>query len=278
MIDICTVVFRDEIPTLKVQAASLERHCSGIGIRNIYVVLNDDETLAAEIDPIWWGSLAPYVLVVPRTTFSTPWAENGWLSQQLFKILTASISYNTWTMVLDAKTMFVREFKLEDLGTPDGRLTVGELPVYDVFKPAKDIVDKLFGMDMQRQIGPGGVPFFFHNDTVRYMIAEVTERTQQSFPEWFQRQGMLTEFMLYSAFVQHKFGGLNTTEQNALGGVVNVCHTEVADFDCKLEQMKEPFTLTVSVHRRAWQELTTDQKTAYRLLLIDRGIIPAYSL
>jgi hypothetical protein len=278
MIDICTVVFRDEIPTLKVQAASLERHCSEIGIRNIYVVLNDEETLAAEIDPIWWGSLAPYVLVVPRTTFSTPWADNGWLSQQLFKILTASLSYNKWTMVLDAKTMFVRDLVLEDLGTPDGRLTVGELPIYDVFKPAKDIVDQLFGMDMQRQIGPGGVPFFFHNDTVRYMIAEVTERTQQSFPEWFQRQGMLTEFMLYSAYVQHKFGGLNVTEQNALGGVVNVCHTEVANFDRKLEQMKDPTTLTVSVHRNAWRELTADQKTAYRLLLIDRGIIPAYLL
>ena len=278
MIDICTVVFRDEIPTLKVQAASLERHCSNIGIRNIYVVLNDEETLAAKIDPIWWGSLAPYVLVVPRTTFSTPWADNGWLSQQLFKILTASLSYNKWTMVLDAKTMFVRDLVLEDLGTPDGRLAVGELPIYDVFKPAKDIVDKLFGMDMQRQIGPGGVPFFFHNDTVRYMIAEVTERTQQSFPEWFQQQGMLTEFMLYSAYVQHKFGGLNVTEQNALGGVVNVCHTEVANFDRKLEQMRDPTTLTVSVHRNAWRELTADQKTAYRLLLIDRGIIPAYAL
>jgi hypothetical protein len=198
MIDICTVVFRDEIPTLKVQAASLALYCADIGIRNIYVVLNDDETLAGEIEPAWWGNLAPYVLIVPRTTFSTAWANNGWLSQQLFKILTASISYNTWTMILDAKTVFVRKLRLEDMGTPDGQLTVGTLPVYDVFRPAKDIVDQLFGIDMQQQLGPGGVPFFFHNDTVRYMIAEVTERTQQSFPEWFQRQGMLTEFMLYS--------------------------------------------------------------------------------
>lgn len=278
MIDICTVVFRDEIPTLKVQAASLERYCSKIGIRNIYVVLNDEESLATEIDPNWWGDLASYVLVVPRTTFSTPWAENGWLSQQLFKILTASISYNKWTMVLDAKTMFVRELRLEDLGTPDGKLTVGTLPIYDVFQPAKQIVDKLFGIDMQSQIGPGGVPFFFHNDTVRYMIAEVTERTQQSFPEWFQRQGMLTEFMLYSGYVQHKFGSLNLTEQNALGQVVNVCHSEVASFDRKLAEMQDPATLTVSVHRNAWRELTVDQKTAYQTLLIDCGIIPACSL
>jgi hypothetical protein len=278
MIDICTVVFRDEIPTLKVQAASLEQYCSKIGIRNIYVVLNDDEALAAEIDPAWWGSLAQYVLVVPRTTFSTAWVENGWLSQQLFKILTASISYNKWTMVLDAKTMFVRELNLEDLGTPDGRLTVGTLPIYDVFKPAKDIVDQLFGIDMQTQIGPGGVPFFFHNDTVRYMIAEVTERTQQSFPEWFQRQGMLTEFMLYSGYVQHKFGTQNLTEQNALGNVINICHSEVDQFDSKLASMQNPHTLTVSVHRNAWRELTAEQKNAYRMFLIDRNIIPAHSL
>ena len=80
MIDICTVVFEQELPILKIQAQSIHNHCRNIGIRNIYVVLNDYETLAEKIDPAWWGDLASSVLVVPRTTFSSTWVENGWVN------------------------------------------------------------------------------------------------------------------------------------------------------------------------------------------------------
>jgi hypothetical protein len=32
------------------------------------------------------------------------------------------------------------------------------------------------------------------------------------------------------------------------------------------------------VHRRAWEQLTPDQKNNYRMLLIDRSIFGSYSL
>jgi hypothetical protein len=280
MIDICTVVFEQELDILRLQAASIEKYCSQIGIRNIYILLNDVDTVAQKIDPAWWGEMAPHVLVIPRTTFSAPWIENGWVTQQLYKLLTASLSYNTYTMVLDAKTIFVRELDTHALITSNGQLTVGQLPVYSVFKPAKDIVDQLFDIDLQTQVGPGGVPFFFNNDLVRCMIAEVTLKTQQSFAEWFQKQGTLTEFMLYSAYIQYKFGSFDPliTTENTLGQVVNLCHTEVARFDSKLTEMKQPNTLTVSIHRNAWGELDQEQRNQYRMLLIDRGITPAYKL
>ena len=108
MIDICTVVFEEEIPILRVQAESVGMFCQNIGVRNIYVVLNDVETLSEKIDPAWWGPLASHVLVVPRTAFSTQWVDDGWLSQQVWKLLTAAISYNHFTMVLDAKTILTK--------------------------------------------------------------------------------------------------------------------------------------------------------------------------
>jgi hypothetical protein len=58
MIDIVTVVFEQEIPVLRAQAQSIALNCQRIGIRNIYVVLNDSETIASQIDPAWWGPLA----------------------------------------------------------------------------------------------------------------------------------------------------------------------------------------------------------------------------
>ena len=115
MIDICTVVFRDELAALRLQAQSLQIFANDIGIRNIYVVTNDEDWLINDIDPEWWGDLKQHVLVIPRTTFSAQWVEDGWLSQQLWKMLVASISYNTWTMALDAKTILTRPLSLDRL-------------------------------------------------------------------------------------------------------------------------------------------------------------------
>lgn len=280
MIDICTVVFEEEIPILKLQAQSIWQYCRNIGVRNIYVVLNDAETLAEKIDPAWWGDMASNVLVVPRTAFSTSYVENGWVSQQILKLLTASMSYNQFTMVLDAKTIFVRPMTLTDVLNDQGQLKVGQMDVFDVFRPAKDIVDNLLNIDLVKQAGPGGVPFFFHNDTVRFMISDISLLTRVSFPTWFQQQGRLTEFMLYSGYCQYKYGSLDVFYQsnNDFGRVVNVCHSEVDVFEQKLQSMNDPKTMTVSVHRKAWQQLSQQQRTGYRMFLIDKGIISAWEL
>lgn len=275
MIDIVTVVFEPELAQLRLQARSIDLYCRGIGVRNIYVVINDVETLASRIDPTWWGVFAPQVLIVPRTVFSTEFSSNGWLSQQALKILTASISHNTWSMVLDAKTVLVQELVLAQLVDSQGRMQVGHLPVYPVFEPARQIVNEFYGIDLDHQLGPGGVPFFFHNDTVRLMIAEAAFRAQQSFPQWFQAQGQLTEFVLYSGFLKHRFGNFDAfySPDNAVFPC-NVCHSEVERFDAKLAEMSRPLTSTVSIHRNAWSQLTSEQQQQYQDFLVSRGIMP----
>lgn len=279
MIDIVTVVFQQEIPILKVQAESIARYCKNIGIRNIYVVINDDEETLHKIDAGWWGDMANHVLVIPRSAFSTQFVDNGWVSQQALKLLAAAMSYNIWSMVLDAKTVFVRELRLEDLLDEQGRARVGTLPVFPVFEPTRLIVNELYNIDMQHQLGPGGVPFFFQNDAVRLMIAETTFLVKKSFPVWFQARGRITEFMLYSGYLQSRFGGYDTfySPQRAFE-VVNISHGEVDQFDIKLQQMYHHQTLTASIHRDAWSQLSDDQKQQYQFRLIEAGLIGANSL
>jgi hypothetical protein len=280
MIDIITVVFEPEIPVLRAQAQSIALNCQDIGIRNIYVVLNDLEPVTAQIDPGWWGPLANNVLVIPRSAFSTPFVANGWVSQQVLKLLTAAISYNTYSMILDAKTIFVRRLDPDTIVNTAGRICTGIQPLYPVFAPAKKIVDELFEMDLQSQVGPGGVPCIVHNDTVRMMIAEVTLRTRTPFPIWFQSQGMLTEFVLYSAFVQHLCGdiGVLYDQHSSIGSIVNVSHDETDAWPIKFNQMCKKETITVSVHRGAWEQLTAQQRQEYRDLLMQRGIEAARDL
>ena len=279
MIDLVTVVFKDEIPILKLQAASVARYCQNIGIRNIYVVVNDDDDTIHKIDATWWGDLANHVLVIPRSAFSTEFVEHGWVSQQALKLLTSAMSYNTWSMILDAKTIFVREVTLTELIDPQGRACVGRMATFPVFEPARLIVNDLFKINMTQQLGPGGVPFMLQNDTVRLMIGEISFLTGRSFPRWFQGNGKLTEFMLYSGYVQHKFGDFDMFYSDQLNfQPVNVCHSEVESWDRKLTEMKQPRTLTVSVHRTAWKQLSNEQQQQYQNFLIDRGIIGAWQL
>jgi hypothetical protein len=280
MIDIITVVFEPEIPALRAQAQSLALYGQKLGIRNIYVVLNDVETIASQIDPAWWGPMANSVLVIPRTAFSTPFVENGWVSQQVLKLLAASISYNTYSMIMDAKSILVKEIDPANFISESGQIQTGLLDVYPVFEPSRKITNELFGIDLKKQLGPGGVPFIMHNDTVRMMIAEVTMRTQTSFPIWFQTQGMLTEFILYSGFVQFLCGELTVlySDQNKLGTQVNVSHDEVEQWVQKFSQMKQSKTFSVSVHRTAWKNMSPLQRQEYQDLLIQRGIEAAADL
>lgn len=272
MIDICTVVFREELAILKAQAQSVALRCQDLGSLNIYVVVNDSDDVVAEIDSAWWGNLAPKVMVIPRSTFSTTYVDNGWLSQQVLKLLTPALSYNKYTMVLDAKTVFVKDFKLNEI-LQDGRPRVGSMPIYPVFEPSSQITGELFNIRVDRQLGPGGVPFFFHNAAVRAMIANIETQTKQSFPEWFQLQGMLTEFILYSGYVDsiNQWDELYSDQQAVIP--CNVCHSEVAAWERKFAEMQN--ALTVSVHRHAWTQLTPAQQQQYQHFLIDRGVLIA---
>lgn len=277
MIDIITVVFKQELPALQAQAQSVERYCQDIGIRNIYVVVNDDESVVGEIDAGWWGALNNKVLVIPRSAFSADYSDDGWLSQQALKLMTAAISYNTWSMVLDAKTIFVKPLQLSELFDSRERPQVGQLEIYPVFDRSKQIVNDLFNIDLQQQLGPGGVPFIINNQMARGLIAEVEQRTAMRFPEWFQAQGMLTEFILYSGYIQYRgFTDILYNVDNNAIVPANVCHSEVAAFDRKFKDMQN--ALTVSIHRRAWTELTAEQRQQYQHFLIDRGIIAAWKL
>ena len=281
MIDIATVVMREELPMLRLQAESIARHAHGIGVRNIYVVVNDDDAVLREIDPEWWGHMINHVLVIPRTAFSAPWVENGWVSQQVWKILAASMSYNLYTMVLDAKTILTRTIEPAWLFTPDGKLRCGaDFPIYDVFRPSQEIIENLFEIEMPHQAGPGGVPFFFHNDTVRFMIADITFRTLTSFPKWFQDQGRVTDFMLYSGYVQKRYGSLDSiyAERAPEMDPANICHSDPRSFDDIMSDIDRRDVVSLGIHRRRWTELTEQQKQRYRLFLIDRGITSAWDL
>lgn len=281
MIDIITVVFRDELPVLKLQAESISLYCNHMCLHTIYVVINDDTMTENDIDVSWWGKFDDRVKVIHRNHWNISYTENGWLTQQLLKLLAAEKSKSTWSMVLDAKTIIIQPVELDRIFNDDGKLTWGYMPIFSVFEPARQRVSQLFNIDQTQVAGPAGVPFFFHNQTVKDMINEIQQITNQDFGKWFLEQGMITEFILYSGYLQYRDGSLDKIYDNTDNGryyPCNVCHSEVGLFDLKFADMQTSNTLTVSVHRNAWSKLLDTQKNAYRNLLINSGITGAWDL
>jgi hypothetical protein len=265
MIDLITVVFDGELTTLKTQAQSIAVY--GRNIDTIFVVINDDVGTGSNIDRTWWGIWQDRVQVVNRQAFGDQWSDNGWLSQQALKLITATISSNEWSMILDAKTFFVRPmYEFEN------QPAVGQLDIYPVFKPSQDIVNQLFGINLTQQLGPGGVPFIINTHEARDMIKWIEDKTGQDFVQWFQAQGMLTEFMLYSGWIQYRHGAFDKVYNVSKSEIYpcNLCHSEVPSFDRKFKEMQS--TDTVSIHRRAWSQLTSEQQQQYTDFLSSRGI------
>lgn len=265
MIDIVTVVFQDELDILQKQAHSIDLYVKNIG--RIIVVVNQDHDLTRHIDTAWWGNNQHRVEIVPRSSFGTEWSANGWVSQQALKLITAAICDSEWAVILDAKTIFVQSFDLEP-----HRPAVGQLNIYPVFEPSRAIANQLFDIDLQQQLGPGGVPFIINAQQARDMIVWIENHAQQSFASWFQHQGRLTEFILYSAWIQYRTGSLNTIYNVEINNIfpVNLCHNEVDQFEQKLSQMST--ATTVSIHRNAWTQLTNNQQAQYMDFLHRRGI------
>lgn len=272
MIDTITIVFKDELPILQVQAQSIDLYCQDIGIQTIFVVVNDDDIVADQIDINWWGSLSSCVKIISRSFFKYEFAKNGWLSQQVLKILASSLSNNQYSMILDAKTIIVKPTSI-DLLFPGGMIAGGTQPIQKVFRPSAQIVGELFKITVDHNGGCSGVPFIFNNDIVRNMIVEIENRTNELFPKWFQDQGMVTEYILYVGYCKYFYGTLDNVYSNTYPyRVTNLCHSETEIIDSKLNNMAEPNNLTVSIHRRAWGIMTDKQKSTYKQLLISRGI------
>jgi len=280
MLDIITVVFQDELDILQVQAQSMDLYCQDMGLQTIFVIVNDDDHVADQIDTAWWGSLQSRVRIIPRSYFACQFVPNGWVSQQVLKLLASSLSANIWSMVLDAKTLVSDCITANIFVANSDQLTLDIVPVLEVFEPAAKIAGDLFGITVSHVAQPAGVPFIFCNHDVRQMIEEIERLTHDNFAEWFQQQGMLTEFVLYTAFIQYKYQDLKQVYlgRNRTKLCNNICHSELNIFDIKLQQARDHRPLTIGVHRNAWQQLTEQQKQSYRDYLESIGLTTARSL
>jgi hypothetical protein len=267
MIDLITVVFRDEISLLQIQARSIEKYIDEVD--TITVIVNDSADVLELIDTNWWGKYQDRVKVKVRTFEPRV---NGWESQQLCKLLAAADSQSEWSMVLDAKTWFVQTLDYNKLFDSDGRANVGLCGIFLPFLDSQKFVEKYFNISMPMVIGPQGVPFMFHTNTAKELVNSVDD-----FVDFFQTAlrypNLVTEFHLYSGYViaNGKLG--NLYNKTPYYGLVNISQFEIDQFDNLFAQMNNSKILTASIHRGVYQLLTQERLNYWLDFLIAKGLI-----
>jgi hypothetical protein len=277
MLSLITVVHRPEVPYIKLQAKSIQQYFDKDYIQSIHVIVNDDDSVCDLIDKSWYGNLADRVNITPRSIYGYHDRVTGWDSQQLLKLMTAARMYTSWSMVLDAKTFFVKKCTPELLFTDNKAVTDPQYP-QEVFTPARQCVERTFNLSLDRIIGPAGVPFLFHTNTAQSLITDIEALSKTTFADWFQSNvrypTFLTEFFLYSGYVKHKYG--NIRELYTPGqkwDCINLADWQIDKFDEIYNEMRLFKTLTVSVQSRAWPLLTEEQKLKYVTLLKTKNIV-----
>jgi len=280
VIDFITVVFRQELFYLEIQAQSIEQYVDTDRIGTIFVVVNDQESVCNLVDTNWYGVNKHKVKVIWAESFGCTDFLNGWASQQYYKLATANIANSKWSVCLDAKTWFVRILDFELLFEQDGRVKLASFPTIPVFKSAECAVNEFFNINSKQVIGPGGVPFLFNTEEMKF-LTQYLEQKDTNLYNYFtgvvQYPTLVTEFMFYSGWIAYRYGDHSTLYSNdQYYKVTNIADFETEDFDNKFKQMLEDQNLTASIHRRVYPKLTTEELETWVDFLRSKNLTKNY--
>jgi len=127
-------------------------------------------------------------------------------------------------------------------------------------------------------LGPSGVPFFFHTPTVKELIDSIP-----NFCDWFQKnvpgpygtKNLITEFMLYSAYLIKRDGSFELlyNTQPRSWEPNNLADWQIEEFEHFFKRGTLPTCLTVSIHRRAYQHLSNEQTNRWLDFLETKRVI-----
>jgi len=276
VIDFITVVFRQELFYLEIQARSIEQYVDTDKIGTIFVVVNDQESVCGLVDTSWWGVNQNKVKVIWAESFGCTDFLDGWASQQYYKLATANIADSEWSACLDAKTWFVKTLDFNLLFEQDGRVKLASFPTIPVFRPAEQAVNEFFNINSKQVIGPGGVPFLFNTVEMHLLTKHLQQKNTTLF-DYFTRAvqypTLVTEFMFYSGWIAYRHGDHSTLySNNQYYTVTNIADFEAKDFDNKFKQMLQEQNLTASIHRRVYPKLTSQELETWVNFLVSKNL------
>lgn len=268
--DLVTVVYAKELPYLEIQAKSIEQYVPLEQISSIIVIINDDIPNHS-IDPSWYGTARHKLIIKNYKELNVNIQLDGWNSQQLCKLLATNHATSTWSMILDAKTWFVRSFNA-GMVLDQGKIKRHFTEPSDFFSGEQTFIEQLYGISFKSTVRCG-VPFYIHNKTCKDLLKSI-----ENFVDFFQKNVKnphnVTEFLLYIGFLIHN----DITDTLYSDGYefsdINVADWQYNEFDQLLTEARNDIrVITFSLNSVAYVELSDEQINDWLEFLKDKHLI-----
>lgn len=278
-IDFLTVVYKPEVDLLINQGASFDLRVDSENVGNIFIMINDqDESIKYQIQPSWYKKHADKVKILTRQdiNYLPGPQEDGWHTQQMVKLLGTAVSNNEWLIVIDSKTWFARDFKIDEL-FENNKAKCNLMVCNDWFKPGTEKFGKMLGIETSSCIWPNGVPHFMRPEVNRQMMNYVSQLTSQPFQTFFESNNkskdMITEFICYDVYCQWS-GDYEKyyIDHQTTTHVKNLADWELENFDQWVNRLNIDNPLTVSIKGEAFKKMTAEQRDKWHHYLSTIGL------
>lgn len=208
--DFFTVVYKSELCLLKLQAISFEKFVNPEIINNIYVIVNDHEP---DFSFSWiyknvircYGDLAPKVRIL-ETRFVDQYAlkHDGYIAQQIVKLMAHTLSISPYYCVLDAKNFFIKPISIDNFFDGRPRINFEEYKSdYQVY-----LINGYYNYNGVQQndrtynLPAMMTPFVFSVENVKSMINAMEARSGKYFAQAFASAiDGHAEFLAYSTYL-----------------------------------------------------------------------------
>lgn len=305
-IDIITVVFRDELCALSLQARSIARNFGSETIGRIIVVINDlqenEVRRAVEDMRHEYGQHAGKLcIVLPKDIITRPKtiAQNidrwlvkrvflnkrrskgwdghpGWHVQQFLKLLAVRSAVSDFVLILDSKNIAIKPVTMSDF--VDG----GRARTYWL-RPGKKQMDWVFGS--YRAIGrrvPAGLslvtptvtPVVYGREWLKQAVDFLENRLGLLDCYFIRRKRIATEFMLVFATAEYQLGDSRKIFSDNLEPPLTIfTSTPDSVIDDLLQRARQGHGLFLGVHRRRFNAFSESQLQCLYDIWKNTGIV-----
>ena len=273
--DFVTVCFKNDLPQMSLQAASMDRFLKNFPVGKIIVILNEDTNEARSyfherVMPLY-GHLIEQVILINHTAMTDhkilpcPHCKIRnrsctYCYQQHLKLLGSRLVSSDFYCILDAKNWLTRDWKTRDIQDDQGRLRISYDPGIDIqWKEHRKNSLAYYGFDDTEHTPVCGLtPFFVHTDIALSIVND------QILIELWDRTPM-TEFYLIEAAVLKKHGTVSAAywKSRTFMNSIWPFTMEQLDMDAMIGEFIEPKqqTLVSGLHRRCYAMLTDKNRS-----------------
>lgn len=309
-----TVVFGDELPLLKLQARSFSLFAPSHLVREILIGVNDARDarvkarIEAEVLPLygdlaskvrvlcgdeiliwgknrrgvkdWWRKTRIMNPFLRRKKYSGGWRGNrGWLVQQIMKLALVQYVSSEYTVILDAKNIWLKNIDFNDFVSDDGLplsnfIDAQGHKVQEWMPPSLRAVRAERDLETIDEITAYVTPFVCKSTLLRDVCAFLAKHHGSVQEAFFFSDPSPTEFCCLNAYILERHDSVRAVfAEGLLPHGITVRRTSEEQVDSILGQARRGELKCIGLHRVLVARLTDSHLAEIEALFTDIGII-----